>query len=330
MNKKVFLSILTVFFVFGVWQPVKATVDFTIPTVENFRVVTQYNKKIKFRWKKVKSTKNYTVNFYQIKTIKKKSGKYRKVKQNKTKKNIAKKTIKKLSIGKVYYFKIRACRTKQQCGPWSERLQTSTTAPDPVLKNLIIDIEPYNASTGMAGGFNFANAYNETKVLYEFGAETTDGAGGTKLLPTFEYRTDPDANIYSPVKGEINLTYQESTTDYEMSISEYNNSDVIVYIDHVKNLQVSDGDSVKAGDLLGTSGTWTSTVGRTELMVTSSDGYECPFNYFDPDLKTEYENKVTQLMQDWESFKYDDTIYDEASMTFAAGCPYDSLTNDEL
>lgn len=330
MKKHLIILIISAFFLSSV--PVVRAVDYTIPTVNKFRVGKQYNKKIQLRWKKIKNTKNYKVKFYQIKTLRQKSnGKYKKVKQNRTNKNYKKKQIKKLSSGRAYLFKIRACRTKKRCGPWSELLTSNTTTPDPVLKNLIIDIEPYNSGTGMAGGFNFTDSYNEEKVFLEFGAEVDDGAGGTKILPTFEYRTDPDAQVYSPVKGEITmLDFQDDTQDYELSIGQSSFDTVGVWIDHVKNIQVAEGDSVKAGDLLGTAGNWSATVGRVELMLTNTVGYPCPFNYFDEDLKTEYENKITQLMNDWETFKYDDTIYDEDSMTYAAGCPYDFLTNDDL
>ncbi len=306
-----------------------AATDHSVPTVDKIRITKQYNKKIQLRWKKIKKS---GVRFYQIKTIRQKeSGKYKQIKRNKTKKNVKKYLVKKLSPGRTYFFKIRACKTKKKCGPWSDRYQTSTTTPDPVLKNLIIDIEPYNADTNMAGAFDFNASYNDEKVLYEFGAEVADGMGGTKKLPTFEYRTDDEALVYSPVNGTINtLTYQDSTADYEMVIGKYESASVYVSIDHVKNLQVAEGDKVSAGDVIGTAGTWGANVGRVELMLWSERGYECPFNYFDEDLQQEFENKVWQLFEDWETFKYDDTIYDESSMTYAAGCPYETLTDDEL
>ncbi len=310
-------------------KPALAVPDYSIPTIDQFRVLQTYNKKITVRWKKITDS---GVNFYQVKTYReRRSGKLKWVTRNRTKDNNYKKTLKNLSPGYTYYFKARACRTKLNCGPWSEKLRATTDTPPPVVKNLIVNFKRYSSTTDRAGAFDFASGYNEDKLFYEFGAVVPTGSGGYKMLPTFEYRTGPNARVYSPVNGTIqSAVFQNSTNDYELIINKYEGNDVQVYIDHVKSLQVSEGDEVKAGDFIGRAGTWTSSLGRVELMVASSEGYECPFNYFDPDLKDEYEDKILQHMEDWEDYKGDNSIYDEDSMTVAAGCAYDRLQDDEL
>ncbi len=112
-----------------------------------------------------------------------------------TRRNSKKKYITKLKPGRSYGFKIRACTTKGPCGPWSDRVDSSTTTPNPVLKNLLVDFAPYDASTGMAGAFNFEQSVNDDKVFLEFGAEVENGDGDTKILPTFEYRVDDEAQV---------------------------------------------------------------------------------------------------------------------------------------
>ncbi len=87
----------------------------------------------------------------------------------------------------------------------------------------------------------------------------------------------------------------------------------------MKNFTKSEGDTVTAGEVLGIPGTWDDTLGRVEIDVWSGV-HHCPFTYFDEDLKTQYENKIWKLMEDWETYRYIDTEYDEASMTYAAGC----------
>lgn len=325
--KRVFLLSCIITLFFGFVPPADAAVDYSIETVDKFRVGKEYKKKVRLRWKKVQSA-----NFYQIKTLRKKSDEtYKTIKRSRTKKNVKRKFINKLSRSREYYFKIRACKTKQLCGPWSDPVRAVTLSKDPVLKNLLVDFEPLDPETKMAGAFDFNAGYNEDKLFYEFGAEARDGSGGIKLLPTFEYRVSPSANVYAPVSGTIiGYEYQDSTADYEISIGESLNDNVLVGIDHIKNITVSQGDKVKAGDILGKPGTWSGSIGRVELDIYGIDGHVCPFNYFSKKLEDEYHTKVLQHMEDWETWKYDDTIYDEDSMIYAPGCVYNTLAEDEL
>ena len=69
-----------------------------------------------------------------------------------------------------------------------------------------------------------------------------------------------------------------------------------------------------AGQVLGNPGTWSTELGRTELMVMEDDTGHCPFTFFDPALREAYEAKVATLMADWEAFKADTAIYDDGAM----------------
>jgi hypothetical protein len=199
----------------------------------------------------------------------------------------------------------------------------------PTLKNLIIDFGDYDPITMRAGAFIFKE--NEDKVFLEFGAEVGGSGEGTKILPTFEYRVAPDANVYSPCDGFITrMFFQERTNDYEIGIRTNALSIYTVAIDHITNLTVSVGSFVRAGDIIGNPGTWQEGLGRTELSINvGAGGHYAPFLFFDPTLREEYENKVWQFMNDWEEFKGDQTIYDEENMPYA-GCLYDFLDESQL
>ncbi len=307
---------------------VNAEVDYSIEIVDNIRITKRTTKRVQLKWKRIEG-----VEFYQIKTLREKSnGKFRFIKRNRTKRNSKKFLVKKLRSGLAYYFKIRACTSKMNCGPWSDTYRAVTKAPDPVIKNLLVDFEDWDQDTGRAGAFDFNASYSEDKVFLEFGAEVEDAQGGAKLLPTFEYRVSPEANVYSPINGYIvSRKYQDSTADYEIGIGTVKNyPSITVGIDHIKDLTVKKGDYVKAGDILGAPGTWSSTHGRVELDIYGSKGHYCPFTFFGKKLRSEYEQKIEQHMQDWEAFKLDTSIYDEEGMTYAAGCSYKTLTEDEL
>lgn len=202
----------------------------------------------------------------------------------------------------------------------------------PLLKNLAVDFAPYDSRSGKAGAFKFIKS--EEKVLYEFGAEVS-GSDGNKMLPTFEYRVDPSANVYVASDGYIDrVKYQEDTKDYEIVIMAEKTSPWGIVYDHIKNVAVKEKDSATAGQKLGNPGTWGNGLGRTEIQVVKFDGesrttYDyCPFKYFDPALIEQFKQKVATLMSDWETFKNDTGIYDQAKDVFP-GCPYESLYETE-
>ena len=84
---------------------------------------------------------------------------------------------------------------------------------------------------------------------------------------------------------------------------------------------------------MGKDGTWGDNLSRVELMITQQGGkeetYYAPFLFFDPELREEYENKVWVLMEDWEDFKADTSIYQEDDMVYA-DCLYETLSEDDL
>ncbi|MHA1144681.1 MAG: hypothetical protein ACTSRW_08085 [Candidatus Helarchaeota archaeon] len=87
---------------------------------------------------------------------------------------------------------------------------------------------------------------------------------------------------------------------------------------------------VTAGTVLGNPGTWHDEFGRVELSIDyGMSSHMAPFLMFDQTLRTTYENKVWQLMTDWEAFKSNTSIYDQASMVLA-GCLYYSLDESQL
>lgn len=191
----------------------------------------------------------------------------------------------------------------------------------PVLKNLVVHFDVWEQSSNQAGDFLFDET--EEKVFLEFGAEVT-GPDGPKILPTFEYRVDVSTDLQVPCDGIITDTlYQQETGDYEVWIQPTEESAWTVIIDHVTELKYFPGMRVIAGDILGKPGPWSTLLGRVELMVFNmNDGRAyAPFSVFDPNLAPEYESRVWQLMSEWEAFKNDTTLYDEAAMeTYWAGC----------
>jgi hypothetical protein len=187
----------------------------------------------------------------------------------------------------------------------------------PVIKNLGVNFDRYDSETGMAGDFVFSIDYeigSTEKVFIEFGGLLIDGGTVPEGVPFyhFTYKMPEGTEIVSLIDGIVqSLEYQESHGDYEIHLSPNSGSSWYVIIDHVQNPSVSRGDAVTAGQIIAETTTF-----LVELDVTdmSSNVVHCLFSYFDPDLKTEYEQKVQNFMLDWETYKGDTEIYDESSM----------------
>jgi hypothetical protein len=175
----------------------------------------------------------------------------------------------------------------------------------PVLKNLGVEFAPYNPLTSRAGDFIFDARYE--KVFWEYGVTVSDGLGGTKAL-----------------HGFITGVHDQDGVDYEIWIhTAPKNSAWTLNIDHITNPRVSVGQAVSAGDTVGNPGPWDATVGRVEIMLAeqTENAYWAPFACFDPDSLDVYQNKVWTIMEEWETFKGDTTLYDETTMRdHFAGC----------
>ncbi|HHS14193.1 MAG TPA: hypothetical protein ENN03_10570 [bacterium] len=193
------------------------------------------------------------------------------------------------------------------------------------IHNLGVKFGSYNAGTGRAGDFIFQASQN--KVFLEFGAVVGDGQGGIKELPTFEYRLDKDAWITAIASGTVTrFVYQSETQDYEFSVRSDEDPDWTVGYDHVKNPRVGMGDRVMPGDTLGNPGTWSATLVRFEIMINNyATGLSyCPFCCFLPESTLVYQNRVRLLVDQWEAFKGDTTIYDDHLWPWP-GCRMESM-----
>ncbi|HEX9934943.1 MAG TPA: hypothetical protein VGB38_07065 [bacterium] len=194
-----------------------------------------------------------------------------------------------------------------------------------VIHNLGVVFGPWNPATNRAGDFLFRA--NEQKVFLEFGARVADASGGTKELPTFEYRVAKNALVTAIAEGRvIRFGYQNDTQDYEFSTQSSEDPDWEVGYDHIANPRVAEGDMLSPGTVLGNPGTWNADLGRFEIMINNNaTGLSyCPFCVFDPDSAAAYKAKVLRHMADWETFKRDTAIYDEKRHPFP-GCRYEDM-----
>ena len=205
------------------------------------------------------------------------------------------------------------------------------TDPEPegsrpfVIENLGVRFGPWNRDTNLAGDFYFTSSL--TRIMNAFGTEALDPQGNIKILPTMDFYISEDAPVLAVSEGKVvRLVYQEENNDYEFSIQSLNDPDFDIVYDHLTDLEIGLEDSVQPGDTLGHPRPLYGQIGFVEIMVNNSEtglSY-CPFVFFNQETRPLYIQKVTQLMEDWETFKGDTTIYNQQNHIIS-GCRIESI-----
>lgn len=111
--------------------------------------------------------------------------------------------------------------------------------------------------------------------------------------PAFEYVVNnAGVQVRSVCKGYVeNIFLNDNFPDYEVWIKTSSNSAYMLIYDHVLNLNISKGDKVEAGDVLGTVGSGN----RTELQInkTGDDNKVlsyCPFDFGTSEFIQQHKN----------------------------------------
>ena len=118
---------------------------------------------------------------------------------------------------------------------------------------------------------------NVTSVIV-FGADLTS----VQKNPAFEYYVNSsDVPVRAVCKGYIeDIRMNDNFPDYEIWIKMSSSSVYRIIYDHVLNLNISEGDNIDPGDVLGVAGSGN----RTELQINKYDENNnelsyCPFNF---------------------------------------------------
>lgn len=202
----------------------------------------------------------------------------------------------------------------------------------PVIKNLGVAFAAFNPSTKKAGSFLFTVKPWNNKILGEFGQEVKDAGGDIKPLPHYSYFVPENTPVTAVSDGEIvAIFYQEQTKDYEIHVKPTYDSYWDINYDHVINLLVKEKDQIKAGDIIASAGDFNFAAPLEISLISEKEKpatFYPLFSYFDASLKEEYEQKVWQLMSDWETYKNNKNIYDEAAMNPCPACLEVLLSNN--
>ena len=214
----------------------------------------------------------------------------------------------------------------------------------PVLKNLAINMGPWNRQTNLAGDLVFSKKLlfndgfiNNEKAFLEFG-EFDHMINNPDRSVEYWWFLSPGTKVRAPADGVVSVGFFEHTKDWGVGIAKGGwtsygapiGSKWIIGHEHLVNLEVKDGDIVKAGDILGEAAPRTfpgEDFGFTELSVWTGGATilkYCPFEFLDESLKPVYEGKINQLAKDWEEFIGKD-VYKQEDWV-APGCLLHNIT----
>jgi Peptidase family M23 len=205
------------------------------------------------------------------------------------------------------------------------------------LQNLgVLAIAPYDAGARTSGDLLITNdALREfdskgMKGFYVFG-EPLPGEG-SRINPNFEFAAvKEDAQIVAAIDGVIGFIKQQEGDDYEVFLQPKEGSAWTIGYDHLKNLKVKKGDTVKAGDSLGNPVVQNNGLARFEIQINYDKNgqttHYCPSSLLAESVKQKLLSQLTDVMDTWESIS-GKNLYDQAAQKLA-GCVKETLSVSE-
>jgi hypothetical protein len=211
----------------------------------------------------------------------------------------------------------------------------------PTIKHIGINLDYYDAATNSAGDLKFTKATFASgpamQLLFtEFGYEipgnsATGGVAKRNVQPTFI--APLGTKVHSLVDGVVVDVPKLYSNDYSVMVRA-EGSNLIFETEHVINVVVKKGDTLKAGQVVAEVSDYDAKnyagFGLVEIGVLDGGSggmpsHLCPFSFLDDAIKDDTFKKIDALKKSWETYRGNAAIYDEAK-TVIPGC----LTTDPI
>lgn len=217
----------------------------------------------------------------------------------------------------------------------SDALKTSTApsaspADEPSIAHIGVNLDTYNAATGMAGDFRFTkSSLHDGKLWTDYGYLITDTPDGKpKRNPQPTYILPLGTKVHSLVTGKVTSVNKLYSDDYSIHVAKFEGSKYFYETEHVTNPLVKVGDMVTAGQVIAEvsphDSRYNDGMGLVEIGILTSSPenrprHICPFAYLENSIKDEVQTKIRAFYQSWETYRGTATVYDEAAMP-TPGC----------
>lgn len=163
------------------------------------------------------------------------------------------------------------------------------------------------------------------KGFYVFGEPLEGG----RLNPNFEFASLTAATkVISAIEGVVLEIKTQSANDSELFIQPNANSAWVIGYDHIANVAVKKGDTVRVGTLLGNPAIQNNGLYRFEFQINQEDGansrHICPTTLLHATVKDSVIADLVKMESAWESLGGPD-MYNQSAES-PAGCLKTSLT----
>ncbi|HSX41883.1 MAG TPA: hypothetical protein VLE93_00865 [Candidatus Saccharimonadales bacterium] len=226
--------------------------------------------------------------------------------------------------------------------PASQTTAKPTTAAVPdeplLLKSVGFNLGYYNPATNRAGDMEFTLVDHGLsghihQIWQDFGQQDYRSPNDpTKKNPQPVYVLPLHTKVLSLVTGEIVDVKTLYSNDYTIWAASSPSSHYIYETEHVDNPVVKKGDKVVGGQVIAEVSSKDSDItpgfGLLEIGIlytaNPNPQHLCPYQYFDPSVKADLNQKITALHSAWEKF-YGQKVYLENFVT--PGCVSETPVN---
>ncbi len=208
----------------------------------------------------------------------------------------------------------------------SNVLVTCEMGEFPTIFGIGITLSPYDSDTNFAGDVDFgsdvADDYGD-RVFIEFGGLLV---GQPNVHPTFIVPLGTKIHAVSP--GIVHQVQTLGDNDYDICVYRNADDEWCVSYEHVKNPEVSKGDTVEVGDVIGEAGEINEFTdsGKFDLKIWKGGSTiidYCPYALFDSSVASEMQAKINRFVSDWEEYIGKD-VYNTKSW-ISPGCVVETL-----
>lgn len=231
---------------------------------------------------------------------------------------------------------LKASRAKHTPVPNGNVARVQNDDPLP-LKSIGFDLDYYNPATNRAGDMEFTNVDHTLsghihQIWQDFGEQDSRTTDPTKKNPQPTYVLPLHTKVHALVTGEVVAVKMLYSNDYTIWVARSPDSHYIYETEHVDNPLVKLGDHVTGGQVIAEVSDKDSEItpgfGLLEIgiLYTGHDypQHLCPFQYLDPVIKAELDQKITALHAAWEAY-YGQKVYMQNFVT--PGCVTEEPVN---
>ncbi len=207
--------------------------------------------------------------------------------------------------------------------PHSQQPKTAAKSASLKIKSLPVELAAYDATTQKAGDFLFAKAklgeFDRPFMPYGFEIPASS-VGAAKKNPQPTFIVPLGTKVRSIVDGVVVQIPQLYSDDFSIMVGDTLNAQTLYETEHVIKPIVKVGDKVEAGQVIAEVSDYDSKnmpgYGLVEMGILQGGNppqHICPFTELDPSVKDKITQQLKTLYQDWESYRANTKLYDEAN-----------------